>query len=239
MSKTSMRPAGAGFRRPLAALIGLFLFAAVLARAVDVGDTYDKVLAEKGQPRSLIDAGSVKVLTYPDMTVKVRDGVVVSVKAAAPAPTAAPTRAPGQPGTPAEQIAEAKRKLKDAITRVDLIVNQPPPSVPITRELKGVVPYGDAWFHPGAATPDFNTVDIRKTQELGNYSRFAYVTSNLNPGVAFPGGELEFNPMTKIFYLDRSIPKKKLTEDEMLEINRLYRIIGGCQAQLSLLGAQP
>jgi hypothetical protein len=223
----------------MAALICLLLFAAALARAVDVGDSYDKVIAEKGQPRSLIDAGSVKVLTYADMTVKVKDGVVVSIKAAAPAPTAAPTRAPGQPGTAQEQVADVKRKLKDAITRVNLIVNQPPPSVPITPQLKGLVSYGDVWFHPGAATPDFNTVDIRKTQELGNYSRFSYVTSNLNPGVAFPGSELEFNPMTKMFYLDRSLPKKKLTEEEMLEINRLYRIIGGCQAQLTLYGAQP
>jgi len=219
----------------------LVLASAAGAFALEIGDSYDKVIAEKGQPKSLIDAGSVKVLNYPDMTVKMRDGAVVSIKAAAAAPAqaAAPTRAPGQPPGRDEQIATAKKQLKDTMTRVNLIVNQPPPSVPMTPQLKGVMSYGDAWFHPGAATPDFNTVDIRKTQELGNYSRFAYVTSNLNPGVAFPGDALEFNPMTKMFYIDRSIPKKRLTEEEMVEVNRLYRIIGGCQAQLSLLGAQP
>jgi hypothetical protein len=232
-----MRPAWRCLRLP-AALAACILLAA-LAHAVDVGDTYDKVVAEKGQPRSLIDAGSMKVLTYPDMTVKLKDGVVVSVKTAPPAPKAAPTRAPGQPPTQQEQVAVVKKRLKDALTEVNLIVNQPPPSVPITPLLKGVVSYGEIWFHPGAATPDFKTVDIRKTQELGNYSRFAYVTSNMNPGVAFPGDQLEFNSMTKIFYIDRSIPKKKLTEEEMLEINRLYRIIGTCQDQLTLMGAQP
>jgi len=208
-------------------------------RAVDVGDSYDKVVAEKGQPKSLIDAGSMKVLTYPDMTVRLKDGVVVSVKASAPPPKAAPTKAPGAPLTREDQVAAVKKRLKDAITAVNLIVNEPPPSVPITPQLKGLVSYGDVWFHPGAATPDFKTVDVRKTQELDNYSRFAYVTSNMNPGVAFPGDQLEFNPMTKMFYIDRSIPKKKLSEDEMLEINRLYRIIGTCQDQLTLMGAQP
>ena len=44
--------------------------------------------------------------------------------------------------------------------------------------------------------------------------------------------------MTKIFYIDRSLPKKKLTEAEMVEINRLYRVIGNCERQLQLMGAQ-
>jgi hypothetical protein len=41
----------------------------------------------------------------------------------------------------------------------------------------------------------------------------------------FRGRDLEFNPMTKYFYRDLSLPKKRLTEEEMLEVNRLYRII--------------
>ena len=39
--------------------------------------------------------------------------------------------------------------------------------------------------------------------------------------------------MTKYFYEDRSLPKKRLTEVEMLEINLLYRIIGKCEEQLN------
>ena len=41
--------------------------------------------------------------------------------------------------------------------------------------------------------------------------------------------------MTKIFYNDFTVPKKKLTETEMLEINRLCRIIGSCNLQLDEL----
>jgi hypothetical protein len=44
--------------------------------------------------------------------------------------------------------------------------------------------------------------------------------------------------MTKFFYLDRSLPKKKLTNEEMVEINRLYRIIGRCDNELSKAGIQ-
>ena len=35
--------------------------------------------------------------------------------------------------------------------------------------------------------------------------------------------------MTKFFYTNRSLPKRKLTEAEMIEINELYRIIGKCE----------
>lgn len=53
--------------------------------------------------------------------------------------------------------------------------------------------------------------------------------------MVFLGRELEFNANTRYFYTDRSLPKKKLTEPEMLEINRLYRIIGHCEQQLAQL----
>jgi hypothetical protein len=39
--------------------------------------------------------------------------------------------------------------------------------------------------------------------------------------------------MTKYFYTDRFLPKMKLTEDEMVEINQLYRIIGQCTDRLA------
>ncbi|HMD53952.1 MAG TPA: hypothetical protein VKJ65_05330, partial [Phycisphaerae bacterium] len=57
----------------------------------------------------------------------------------------------------------------------------------------------------------------------------------LNPGVVFLGNELEFNSRTKYFYTDRLVPKKRLTEAEMLEINQLYRVIGHCEQQLDEL----
>ena len=94
--------------------------------------------------------------------------------------------------------------------------------------------YRPGWFHEGATKPDFNNVDVRRTRET-SYDGKEYVTSDLNPGVVFHGDELEFNSMTKYFYTDRTVPKKKLTEAEMLEINRLYRIIGRCEQELSKL----
>ena len=120
--------------------------------------------------------------------------------------------------------ADIKVELADAITKVEAIVNQPVIGLPRTPDM-AVATYSPGWFHPGAIRPDFNTVDVRATQEL-NYAKNAYVTSDLNPDVVYLGSEVEFNPMTKYFYTDRSVPKKKLTEKEMLEINRVYRIIG-------------
>jgi hypothetical protein len=216
-----------------------FLFSAAAALASDIGDTYEKVIAEKGPPKSQMEAGAIRILSYPDATIKIKDNVVVSIKAviAAPAqPTAVP-RPAGQEVSPTERIAALKRKLKDALAKVDVIVNQPAPSVPRTPEMN-ITWWGNAWFHPGATTPDFNNVDVRKTQETAQYAKYQYVSSNFTPDIAFLGSEIEFNSMTKFFYVDRSVPKKKLTEDEMLEINRLYRIIGQCEIQLDILGAK-
>lgn len=121
----------------------------------------------------------------------------------------------------------AKRELDIAIARVKEIVNQPVRQLPAPDDMNGVGYSTSGWFHEGASKPDFKTVDVRRTQEFVYHTQ--YVTSNLNPGVVFVGDELEFNSMTKYFYVDRSLPKKKLTEEEMLEINRLYRVIAKCQ----------
>ena len=127
--------------------------------------------------------------------------------------------------------AAVKTELNNAVLRVEQIVNQPVTQLNHTPEMS-VSTYSPGWFHPGAERPDFKTVDIRATQDL-NYAKNQYVTSDLNPGVVFPGKELEFNSKTKYFYTDRSLPKKKLTEAEMLEINRLYRVIARDEDELS------
>jgi hypothetical protein len=59
----------------------------------------------------------------------------------------------------------------------------------------------------------------------------------LNPGLMFRARDLEFNPMTKYFYTDRSLPKKRLAEAEMAEINRLYRVIGAREQDLARMRA--
>ncbi len=128
------------------------------------------------------------------------------------------------------QIDALNAEKSEAVQQVEKIVNQlvvgyiRQPGMEVGR-----YPY---WFHPGAGTPDFNHVDVRTSQELP-YAQFQYVASDLNPNIVFRGRDLEFNANTKLFYTNRSLPKKKLTEAEMLEINRLYRIIGHCEQQLA------
>jgi hypothetical protein len=132
------------------------------------------------------------------------------------------------------QRAAVEAELKAAIREVQRIVNQPVTPLKRSPEMQ-VSEYNPGWFHEGAAKPDFNTVDVRATRDTATYAKHQYVTSDMNPGVVFLGAEVEFNSMTKYFYTDYSVPKKKLSDGEMLEINRLYRVIGKCQKQLATL----
>ena len=130
-------------------------------------------------------------------------------------------------------ISALKTEMNDAINKIVSIVNQPVTHLPRDHFAK-VAKFSPGWFHAGAIEPDFNHVDIRKTQKFP-YAKFAYVTSDLNPDEMFLASELEFNAMTKFFYTDRTVPKKRLSEAEMLEINRLYRIIGKNEDELGRL----
>jgi len=124
-----------------------------------------------------------------------------------------------------------------AIEQVKRIVNEPVPALPLSPEAQ-VGMYRPGWFHQGALRPNFLTVDVRATQQFP-YDQFEYVTSDLNPGVMFRGHDLEFNSMTKYFYTDYSVPKKRLSPGEMAEINRLYRVIGARERDIARLRAGP
>ena len=153
--------------------------------------------------------------------------------AMSPVATAQPTNAPDKDA----QIATNTVVMNDAIEKVKVIINQKVGALRRTPGMR-VTSYKDGWFHPGATKPNFLNVDVRTTRETP-YDQFPYVTSDLNPGYVFIGSHLEFNSMTKYFYTDRSVPKKKLTEAEMVEVNRLYRIIGACERNIRLLQAPP
>ncbi|HVV01671.1 MAG TPA: hypothetical protein VHH88_09945 [Verrucomicrobiae bacterium] len=131
------------------------------------------------------------------------------------------------------QAASIKAEMKEAVGQVEKIVNQPVAAYRRAPHMH-VTMFKPGWFHPGATKPDFNNVDVRATREAP-FDRFEYVSSDLNPGIVFIGRQLEFNSMTKYFYTNRSLPKKKLTEAEMVEINRLYRIIGKCEHELAVI----
>jgi len=70
-----------------------------------------------------------------------------------------------------------------------------------------VATYRPGWFHEGASKPDFNNVDVRTTRETP-YGQYEYVTSDLNPGVAWAGSQVEFNSMTK-YFLSRPLAAQK------------------------------
>jgi hypothetical protein len=132
----------------------------------------------------------------------------------------------------APTMEQLQSRHEEAIRKVKAIINQP-----VTKlnayEGASCSSYHPGWFHDGAEKPDFDTVDVRRTRETP-YARSAFVTSDLNPGFMFRGSECEFNPMTKYFYVDRTLPKKKLTEAEMIEVNRLYRVIGQTEKEMSV-----
>jgi hypothetical protein len=132
-----------------------------------------------------------------------------------------------------QQVAAVQSTPDKALERVKVIVNQPVDHVRRTPDMSVSV-FSPGWFHEGAIKPDFATVDIRATQDL-QYSKSTYVTSNLNPGEVFIGNQLEFNSMTKYFYIDRTLPKRRLEESEMLEINQLYRTIARSTQRLEQL----
>jgi hypothetical protein len=123
----------------------------------------------------------------------------------------------------------AQQDEAQATARVIEIVNRPVTRLPRTDEAGGF----PGWFHDGAIKPDFATVDIRTTQEFP-YKDYSYVASNLNPSEMFVASELEFNAMTKYFYQDRSWPKHRLSENEMVEINTLYRRIAADEHAIAI-----
>ena len=134
---------------------------------------------------------------------------------------------------PGEAALAAERDA--AIEQVKRIVNAPVPALPLAPDAP-VGNFSPGWFHQGAARPNFLTVDVRLTQQFP-YDKYEFVTSDLTPGLMFRGQDLEFNAMTKYFYTDYSLPKKRLSADEMAEINRLYRVIGQHEQDIARLRA--
>ncbi|MBC8041453.1 MAG: thioredoxin family protein [Opitutaceae bacterium] len=70
----------------------LVLIASVLpATAVEIGDTYEAVIAEKGAPATKLEAGGTQVLNYPDQRIKLKSGKVVEVNSKLPDVTTEPS----------------------------------------------------------------------------------------------------------------------------------------------------
>ncbi len=68
----------------------LMAIASVLsAAAVEIGDAYEAVIAEKGAPATKLEAGGTQVLNYPDQRIKLKAGKVVEVNSKLPETTSA------------------------------------------------------------------------------------------------------------------------------------------------------
>jgi hypothetical protein len=168
-------------------------------------------------------------------------GIALLIVFAVSGPVSAQSSSDQNPATTnstPETVDALRLELTNAWHQVETIVCQP---VAAFRRDPGydVSVYGPGgWFHPGAMTPDFNSVDVRKSQELP-YAAHPWVSSDITPNMMFRGSDLEFNSMTKLFYTNRSLPKKRLSEAEMLQINSLYRTIGHCQSVIARLQNPP
>jgi len=66
--------------------------------AVEIGDSYEKVIAEKGAPTAKLQAGETLVLNYGDQRIKLKSGKVVEVNSKLPAVAVAEPSTPAAPG---------------------------------------------------------------------------------------------------------------------------------------------
>src|SRR5213593_2267359 len=82
---------------------------------------------------------------------------------------------------PPMETNSVQTEMETAIHQVEKIVNQPVAAYRRGPDMQVSV-YSPGWFHEGASKPDFNTVDIRSTQETP-YDKHEYVSSDLNPDI--------------------------------------------------------
>ena len=123
----------------------------------------------------------------------------------------------------------ARNEMDTAMGQVRGIVNQTPPVVPKPPRGAQVKIYD---YHPGALTPDFAHADLYSTRELWAGD---FVCMETAQNVYYRSADCEFNPQTKFFFTARNVPKKKLTDGEIAEIVRLYRIIASDQRLVAAL----
>jgi len=126
-----------------------------------------------------------------------------------------------------------KLSLRQAELRIQAIVNQPIPPMERTRTMR-VWTYPRHWYDGGPIRPNFAMADIRTTQKA-MYDEYEYVRSESNADWIYRGRDLEYNALTRYFYNDMTLPKKKLSETEMVEINTHFRTIARCERELAAL----
>jgi thioredoxin-related protein len=109
----------------IARLLILLLALSSSLGAVQLGDTYEQVITEKGEPTARLQAGETMMLNYADQRIKLKSGKVVEVNAKLPEVISAPEeRGPSvpliKPGTWTTQYAVALRQARQQKTHVFL-----------------------------------------------------------------------------------------------------------------------
>jgi thiol-disulfide isomerase/thioredoxin len=110
----------------ITSLLTLLLVAPLSLTAVQIGDTYEQVVAEKGVPAAKLQAGETQVLNYPDQRIKLKANKVVEVNSRLPDVTVAPPEpaAPAgprvAPGVWTTDYASALRQARQQDARVFL-----------------------------------------------------------------------------------------------------------------------
>ncbi len=117
--------------------------------------------------------------------------------------------------------------MTNAYQRVLAIVNQPVHTFPRAANME--VSHYPAWFHDGAITPDFNTVDIRQTQEFP-YTNAPYAICDLVPGVAFVWQGIGIQLHDQVFPLYESVPAQSTGSSERQHGGDPTRFIGSSAA---------
>ena len=98
-------------------VLALTLLSFLPLHAVQEGASLDEVVAEKGDPSSRMQMGDTLILNYPDATIKLREGKVISVRAAA-AETGARTVTTTAPGEWTTSYSSALAQAKDENRRI-------------------------------------------------------------------------------------------------------------------------
>lgn len=79
-------------------VLALLLLVPLSLVAVEIGDTYEQVIAEKGEPANQLQAGETRVLNYPDQRIKLKANKVVEVNSKLPDVVVAPAERPAPAG---------------------------------------------------------------------------------------------------------------------------------------------
>jgi hypothetical protein len=120
----------------------------------------------------------------------------------------------------------AATELQTVTQQIQAIVNQTPTTRP--DKIGGTIWIG---FHDGAIKPKLKFITLEQLKAGREFYTADTAWMQGAPNVFYVAREIEFNPMTKYFYTDRTKAKKRLSEAEYDQLLPLYHRLGDLEAQ--------